>query len=124
MSFVLTDWRGADVCGLDFGFGRSVALRSPADEIVGNLMILYPRRTVEDDLDHGWEIVLPFEEQYVDMLINDPDLNQFFTFCGYEAKAPVKSNGVSRAPRRVGSRAQLREGFKRLQVWVFLNLPV
>ncbi|EFX03332.1 transferase [Grosmannia clavigera kw1407] len=87
MSLVLTDWRGVGVCGRDFGVGRCVALRAPSDDVVANLVILYPLRQVEDSPDHGWEIVLPFEEAHVYSLLSDPDLKRFFTFCGYEAHA-------------------------------------
>ncbi|KAL2195272.1 transferase [Corynascus similis CBS 632.67] len=95
MSLVSTDWRGTDVSQLDFGFGRSVALRSPADAVVGNLMILYPHRKVKDDPDHGWEIVLPFEAEHVDMLINDPELNEFLQYCGYEAHAQLTPRNLA-----------------------------
>lgn len=124
MSFVLTDWRGADVCGLDFGVGRCVALRSPADEVVGNLVLLYPRRKVEGDPDHGWEIVLPFEEQHTDMLVNDPDLRQFLEFCGFEAHAQMKQTDDPQTLLKVGSRARLRSRYTRLKAWVFLNMPI
>ena len=76
------------MCMADFGFGRPVAIRQLADKAVENLMIIYPRRTVKSDSDHGLEIVVPFEKHAVDMLIKDPDLNQFFTFRGFEAGAP------------------------------------
>ena len=87
MSLALTDWRGADICGLDFGFGRSTAVRSPADEVIGNLLLLYPQRVPEENPDHGWDIALPFEEEHVDKLIADVDLAHYFQFCGYEAYA-------------------------------------
>lgn len=109
---------------LDFGFGRSVALRSPADAVVGNLMILYPHRKVKDDPDHGWEIVLPFEAEHVDMLINDPELNEFLQYCGYEAHAQLTPRVGPETLHRVGSRAKLKDGFARMKIWVFLNLPV
>lgn len=121
MSFVLTDWRGASVCDLDFGCGRSVALRSPVDSIVGNLMILYPLRKADDDPDHGWEIVLPFEAEHVEMLINDPDLGKYFEFCGYEAHAAEPSNEPL---PKIGARDKVRGGIGRLKFWVFLNFPV
>lgn len=111
------------MCGLDFGFSKSVALRSPADEVVGNLIILYPRRKDEEDPDRGWEIVLPFEEEHVDMLINDPELNQFMAFCGYEAKAAMKPQDPATV-RKAGKRARMRSGYTRVKTWVFLNLPI
>ena len=88
MSLVVTDWRGADMCAADFGFGRPVAVRQLAGKAVENLMIIYPPRTVEGDPNHGLEVVLPFEKHAVTMLIKDPDMNQFFTFRGFEAGVP------------------------------------
>lgn len=81
-SLVTTDWRGVTICDLDFGFGRPVAVRMLADEVLDNLLVLYPRRA---DPDHGMELVVPFERHAVDDLINDPDMNKYFDFWGTES---------------------------------------
>ena len=88
MSLVVTDWRDADICAADFGFGRPVAVRQLVDKAVENLLVIYPQRTVNGDPEHGLEVVLPFEKHAVEMLIQDPDMNQFFTFRGFEVGGP------------------------------------
>ena len=123
MSFVLTDWRSADFCNLDFGVGKPTALRSPSDEVLGNLMILYPRRKVESDPDHGWEIVLPFEEEFADLLIQDPELGKYMEFCGYEAHAAVEDSEAEARKAKLGRRARLKSRAARVAFWVFLNFP-
>lgn len=88
MSLAVTDWRHVDACAADFGFGRPVAFRQLADKVIENMLIIYPRRPVEADPDHGLEVVLPFERHAVDILIKDPDLNKFFAFRGIEVGMP------------------------------------
>ncbi|KAI0967877.1 transferase [Xylaria arbuscula] len=85
-SMVMTDWRDVDMTDADFGFGRPAALRQLADKVVKNLVIIYPRRIVEGDPDHGLEVAVPFEEQAIDLLVKDADMCKFFTFRGIDAR--------------------------------------
>lgn len=88
MSFATTDWRAANMCDVDFGFGRSMAFRQLADTVVENQMMIYPPRRVNGDPDHGLKVVVPFEKHAVEILIEDPDMKKFFEFRGFEAGAP------------------------------------
>ncbi|RKU41628.1 hypothetical protein DL546_005400, partial [Coniochaeta pulveracea] len=44
MSLVITDWRDADVCTADFGFGKPTAFRHLFDTVTEGLVIIYPPR--------------------------------------------------------------------------------
>lgn len=88
MSFVVTDWRKANMCDADFGFGRPVAFRQLSDIVIENMMTIYPPLELEGHPDQGVEVMVPFERHAVDVLIGDPDMARFFEFRGFEAGAP------------------------------------
>lgn len=90
MSLAVTDWRDIDICEADFGFGRPAALRQMCENVVDNLLIIYPRRTATDVEDLGLELVVPFETHAVQRLIDDEDVKKFLTFVGFEAGAPTR----------------------------------
>lgn len=85
LSLMVTDWRGTDFCEADFAFlSKPKAVRMISDQVFENLAVIYPRRHVEDDPDHGLEVVLPFEKEAVDKLINDAEFKQWASFTGFE----------------------------------------
>ncbi|KAI5862016.1 transferase family-domain-containing protein [Durotheca rogersii] len=92
MSLAVTDWRRATMCARDFGFGRPAAAKQIADVVYENMMMIYPQRPAPEDsaaaADQGLEVVIPFETHAVDLLIQDPDMQKYFEFVGYEAGAP------------------------------------
>ncbi|KXX76485.1 Trichothecene 3-O-acetyltransferase [Madurella mycetomatis] len=90
MSLIVTDWRGVDMGDAEFGFGRAVAVRQLSDVVTENVITIYPRRTAGGDSDYGLEVVVPFERHAVDTLIKDPQMNEFFTFRGFEAETPLE----------------------------------
>jgi hypothetical protein len=96
MSLAFTDWRDADTWAADFGFGRPVAFRQLADKVVENMVMIYPRRSIDGDPSNGLEVVLPFERHAVDVLIEDPALREFFTFRGFEAGGPSPDEVASK----------------------------
>ncbi|KAK5659473.1 hypothetical protein OQA88_674 [Cercophora sp. LCS_1] len=85
MSLIVTDWRKVDMGDADFGFGKPVAVRQFCDEVSENLITIYPRRKAQGDDDSGLEVVVPFERHAVDKLLEDPQMNIFFTCRGFEA---------------------------------------
>ncbi|KAL5001024.1 hypothetical protein BDV10DRAFT_199596 [Aspergillus recurvatus] len=88
MSLAVTDWRDANMCAVDFGFGRAAAARQIADTVVENLLMIYPRPQAgaETQEDGGLEVVLPFETDYLDLLLADEELARAATFRGIEAR--------------------------------------
>lgn len=88
MSLVVTDWRKANMCDADFGFGRPVAFRQLSDIVIENMIVIYPPLEIDKDTDRGVEIMVPFESHAVDMLIDDQDMRGFFEFRGFEACPP------------------------------------
>ncbi|KUI65222.1 Trichothecene 3-O-acetyltransferase [Cytospora mali] len=88
MSLVVTDWRKADICNADFGFGQPVAFRQLSDIVIENMMVIYPPLKIDNDPDKGVEIMVPFERHAVDTLIEDEDMRNFFEFRGFEACPP------------------------------------
>ncbi|KAI0899509.1 transferase family-domain-containing protein [Annulohypoxylon nitens] len=83
-SFVVTDWRSADMCDVDFGFGRPVAFRQLSD-VVEHMMVIYPPMGSNGNADRGVEVMLPFETHAIDMLMEDVDMKRFFEFQGVES---------------------------------------
>ncbi|KAL3437843.1 transferase [Aspergillus tetrazonus] len=85
MSVAVTDWRGADMCAVDFGFsstgtgGRPTAARHVADTVLENMVMIYPTRMGEVD------VVVPFEAEYLDLLLRDEELATMAVFRGVEA---------------------------------------
>jgi Transferase family len=85
MSLVVTDWRGAEMCEADFGFGRPAAFRQLSDVVIENMMIIYPPLKLEGVSDQGVEVMLPFEKHATDILFQDADIKRFFEFRGFES---------------------------------------
>jgi hypothetical protein len=84
LSFTTTDWRSSKLCDNDFGVGQAMAYRCLYDTVVENMVILYPPHRSNRAIDQGIEVMLPFETHAVGMLIEDPDLREFFEFRGIE----------------------------------------
>ncbi|KAL2213709.1 hypothetical protein CC79DRAFT_1327605 [Sarocladium strictum] len=87
LTFALTDWRCADVCPCDFGFGRPTAYRHLADTVSEHLCIIYPPRaasTTENAADEGCEFAVAVEVEAVPSVLGDQELMDFFEFRGFE----------------------------------------
>ncbi|KGO37902.1 Transferase [Penicillium expansum] len=87
MSLAVTDWRDANMCAVDFGFGRPAAARQIADTVVENMMMIYPRRSAGTEEEGGLEVVLPFETDHVGLLLADEEMGRVASFRGVEARA-------------------------------------
>ncbi|KAB5513433.1 transferase family-domain-containing protein [Coniochaeta sp. 2T2.1] len=86
LSMVVTDWRDADVCGADFGFGRPVAFRHLFDTVTEGPVIVYPPRAGPAGEDEGVELQVTFEKELVPQLVEDPEWSRFFEFRGVDAE--------------------------------------
>lgn len=83
-TFALTDWRDADVCQADFGFGKPVAWRHLFNNVCENLSLLYPPRNGPAGDDEGVEMFVPVEAEIVDALVADPEWSKYFEFRGVD----------------------------------------
>lgn len=91
-SFVVTDWRSADMCDVDFGFGKPVAFWQLSD-VVEHMTVIYPPMGSNGNADRGVEVMLPFETHATDMLMEDVDMKRFFEFRGVESNGvPIQTN--------------------------------
>lgn len=86
MSLVITDWRDADVCTADFGWGRPTAFRHLFDTVTEGLVIVYPPRNGPAGEDEGIELQVAFEEELVEKLLADEEWNKYFEFRGVDAR--------------------------------------
>lgn len=85
LSMVVTDWRDADVCTADFGFGKPTAFRHLFDTVTEGLVIVYPPHNTARD-DEGIELQVAFEKELVPQLVNDPEWSKYFEFRGVDAE--------------------------------------
>ncbi|KAK0649752.1 transferase [Cercophora newfieldiana] len=85
MTLAVTDWRDANVCGVDFGFGGTVlGFRHFFDrEVSEGLLVVYPPRRGEGE---GCEFVVTVEREAVGGLLEDGEMKRFFEFKGYEVE--------------------------------------
>lgn len=86
MSVVMTDWRDADVCTADFGFGKPTAFRHLFDTVTEGLVIVYPPRKGPAGDDEGIELQVAFEKELVKRLVDDPEWGGYFEFRGVDAE--------------------------------------
>ncbi|KAK4149271.1 omega-hydroxypalmitate O-feruloyl transferase [Chaetomidium leptoderma] len=86
LTLVLTDWRGAAICGTaDFGFAQPCAYRHFFDAVTEELVCIYPPRK-SDSSDEGCEFVVTIENEIIEAVLEDPDMSMYFEFRGYEVK--------------------------------------
>ncbi|KAK7953472.1 transferase family-domain-containing protein [Apiospora saccharicola] len=89
MTLLLTDWRDADICNWDFGFGRPLAYRHLFDTITRNLVIIYPPRRGPAGEDEGMELQIAIEQELVQHLRDDLEWNKYTEFRGIDVGNPV-----------------------------------
>ncbi|KAE9582304.1 Acyltransferase easC [Colletotrichum fructicola] len=95
MTVAMTDWRDADVCSADFGFGKPSAFRHLLDTMAEGLVIVYPPHRGPAGEDEGIELQFAFEKELVQQLVNDPEWKKYFEFRGVDAEETTPPHGVT-----------------------------
>lgn len=86
LSMIFTDWRDANVCDSDFGFGKPAAFRHLFDTVTEGLCIVYPAHNGPAGDDEGIELQLAFEKELTQQLVEDPEWSKYFEFRGVDAE--------------------------------------
>ncbi|KAK1752772.1 omega-hydroxypalmitate O-feruloyl transferase [Echria macrotheca] len=84
LTTAVTDWRDAEICEVEFGFGEVAAFRHLFDAVTEGLVVVYSPRKGEGE---GCEFVVTVERDIVDAVLADAELMRFFEFRGYEVEA-------------------------------------
>lgn len=80
MTITTTDWRDTRIWEADFGFGQPKAYRHLFDTVTEGLIIVYPPR----NSDEGCEVVVACENELIQQVIEDPEMQEYFEFRGFE----------------------------------------
>jgi len=84
MSMLVSDWRVADFRNLDFGFGEPSCFRHLFGAVpLCQVLVYAPRKGPEGD-DEGMEILIAFETELSEQLIDDPEWSKYFEFRGVD----------------------------------------
>jgi hypothetical protein len=88
MSNITTDWRDSKPYDADFGFSTPYAFRHPFDTATNGYIIIYPARKngAPAGEDEGNEILIGFEKELANDLIEDPEWNKYFEFRGFDGE--------------------------------------
>ncbi|KAJ0382969.1 hypothetical protein COL922a_011447 [Colletotrichum nupharicola] len=95
MTVAMTDWRDADVCSADFGFGKPSAFRHLLDTMAEGLVVVHPPHRGPAGEDEGIELQFAFEEELVQKLVKDPEWKKYFEFRGVDAEETTPPHGVT-----------------------------
>ena len=80
-----TDWRDTDIAGADFGFAKPYAFRLPMDHVTPGLQMVYPPRNSAHGSDERPELLVGFEKELTQDLLEDPEWCKYFEFRGIDA---------------------------------------
>jgi hypothetical protein len=90
MSMLVSDWRVAEFRNLDFGFGKPDCFRHLFGGVpLCQVLVYAPRKGPAGD-DEGMEILIAFETELSQQLIDDPEWKEYFEFRGID-----ETDGVS-----------------------------
>jgi hypothetical protein len=85
MSILVSDWRVANLCKFDFGFGELRGWRHLFGGVPPCQVLVYaPRKGPAGD-DEGIELLITFETELTQQLIKDPEWSKYFEFRGIDA---------------------------------------
>ena len=85
MSILVSDWRVANLCKFDFGFGELCGWRHLFGGVPPCQVLVYaPHKGPAGD-DEGIELQITFETELAQQLINDPEWSRYFEFRGVDA---------------------------------------
>ncbi|KAJ0276585.1 hypothetical protein COL940_008180 [Colletotrichum noveboracense] len=101
MTVAMTDWRDADVCSADFGFGKPSAFRHLLDTMAEGLVVVYPPHRGPAGEDEGIELQFAFEKELVQQLLNDPEWKKYFEFRGVDAEETTPPHGVTESASQI-----------------------
>ncbi|POS72870.1 hypothetical protein DHEL01_v208734 [Diaporthe helianthi] len=82
---VTTDWRDTNITGADFGFANPYAFRMPMNYVTPGLQVVYPPRSNDPGSDEGPELLIGFEKELTQGLLDDPEWSRYFEFRGVDA---------------------------------------
>lgn len=96
MSMLVSDWRVADFREDDFGFGKPSCFRHLFGGVPLCQILAYaPRKGPAGD-DEGMEILIAFETELSQQLIEDPEWNKYFEYRGVD-EYDEKSSSMQKA---------------------------
>jgi hypothetical protein len=85
MSILVSDWRVANLCKFDFGFGELSSWRHLFGGVpLCQVLVYAPHKGPAGD-DEGMELQITFETELAQQLINDPEWSKYFEFRGIDA---------------------------------------
>jgi hypothetical protein len=85
MSLLTSDWRKADFCVLDFGFGKPTAHRHLFGGVPLSQVVVFPPRVGPAGEDEGIEVQVTIETEIMSKMINDAEWSRYFEFRGVDA---------------------------------------
>jgi hypothetical protein len=92
MALLVSDWRYANICTLDFGFAKPSAHRHLFGGVPLCQAVVYPPRIGPAGDDEGMEVQFTFETELVQQLLDDPEWSRYFEFRGTDAWERSTSN--------------------------------
>ena len=85
LTIAMTDWRHADVCNADFGFGKARAFRQLYSTLTEGMVVVYPPRP-SGNPNEGYEFAIPVETPLLESILEDAEMKEYFEFRGFEVK--------------------------------------
>ncbi|KAG5659470.1 hypothetical protein KAF25_002029 [Fusarium avenaceum] len=85
MSLLTSDWRKADFCVLDFGFGKPTVHRHLFGGVPLSQVVVFPPRVGPAGDDEGIEVQVTIETEIMSKMINDAEWSRYFEFRGVDA---------------------------------------
>ncbi|KAF2035276.1 hypothetical protein EK21DRAFT_54694 [Setomelanomma holmii] len=85
LALLVSDWRMADLCKMDYGFAEPSAWRHLFGGVPLCQSIVYPPHKGPAGDEEGLEVQFTFEHELVPQLLKDPDWMGYFEFRGVDA---------------------------------------
>jgi hypothetical protein len=85
LALLVSDWRYADLCKMDYGFAEPTAYRHLFGGVPLCQAIVYPPRKGPAGDEEGMEVQFTFENELVPQLLKDSDWMKYFEFRGVDA---------------------------------------
>lgn len=85
LSLLVSDWRMADLCTYDFGFGKMECHRHLFGGVPLSQVVVYPARVGPAGEDEGLEVMFAIENELVQGLMGDREWGRYFEYRGVDA---------------------------------------